>query len=155
MTEDTLDSMLPRASDLEATTTPSGRKCLPVHAYIDYNRVLDVLISGLDGGIRYWGHVHRWEIPGGADRSWLADPEFWSGEVSQVYLAPFLHGWIAIAVDDEGPAKRIDLSRLCRALDLMAKKYPRHFADILCGNDDAITGDVLIQLACFEELIYG
>jgi hypothetical protein len=131
------------------------KRSLPLHITIDYNRVLDVLVSGLDGGIRYWGHVHRWEIPGGADRSWLADQEF-CDNVDQLYLAPFLHGWIEIKVDEEeGPAKRIDLSRLGRALDIMAEKYPKHFTDILCENDDAITGDVLIQLAIFEEIVYG
>ena len=37
----------------------------------------------------------------------------------------------------------------------MAETHPRHFADFLAGNEDATTGDVLLQLAVFGELVFG
>jgi hypothetical protein len=37
----------------------------------------------------------------------------------------------------------------------MRDQYPRHYADLVEENDDAITGDVFLQLAVFGELIYG
>jgi hypothetical protein len=37
----------------------------------------------------------------------------------------------------------------------MRDQYPRHFADLVGEDDDAITGDVWLQLAVFGEVIYG
>ena len=42
-----------------------------------------------------------------------------------------------------------------KGLELMRDQYPHHFADLIEGNDDLITGDVFLQLATFGELIYG
>jgi hypothetical protein len=36
----------------------------------------------------------------------------------------------------------------------LATKYPRHFADLVNENTDAITADVLLQCCLFGELIY-
>ena len=50
---------------------------------------------------------------------------------------------------------RLDLMSLGRGLDVLATKYPRHFADLINENTDAITADVLLQCCLFGELIYG
>lgn len=49
----------------------------------------------------------------------------------------------------------ITLDDVKKGLELMRDKYPHHYADLVEENDDAITGDVFIQLATFGELIYG
>lgn len=40
-------------------------------------------------------------------------------------------------------------------LSIMAEKYPRHFQDVVADNADAETGDVLVQLSLFGEIVYG
>lgn len=42
-----------------------------------------------------------------------------------------------------------------KGLNIMAAQHPRHFNDLISGNDDAITHDVLIQCVIFGEVIYG
>jgi hypothetical protein len=50
---------------------------------------------------------------------------------------------------------RLDLKSIGLGLDALASKYPRHFADLINENTDAITADVLLQCCLFGELIYG
>jgi hypothetical protein len=50
---------------------------------------------------------------------------------------------------------RLDLKSIGRGLNDLATKYPRHFADLVNENTDAITADVLLQCCLFGELIYG
>jgi hypothetical protein len=40
-------------------------------------------------------------------------------------------------------------------LQVLATKYPHHFADIVGDNSDCTTGDVLVQCALFGEIVYG
>jgi hypothetical protein len=49
---------------------------------------------------------------------------------------------------------RLDLKSIGRGLDDLATKYPRHFADLVNENTDAITANVLLQCCLFGELIY-
>lgn len=57
--------------------------------------------------------------------------------------------------DGEQPTKHyLTLKDVRKGLRLMKKDYPRHYADLVEENDDAITGDVWLQLAVFGELVY-
>jgi hypothetical protein len=49
---------------------------------------------------------------------------------------------------------RLDLKSIGQGLDALATKYPRHFADLIDGNTDTITANVLLQCCLFGELIY-
>jgi hypothetical protein len=49
---------------------------------------------------------------------------------------------------------RLDLKSIRRGLEDLATKYPRHFADLVNENTDAITANVLLQCCLFGELIY-
>lgn len=49
----------------------------------------------------------------------------------------------------------ITLADAERGLKLMQEQYPRDYADLMEEEDDAITGDVWLQLAVFGEVIYG
>ena len=58
--------------------------------------------------------------------------------------------------ENEEPEKHhITINDVKKGLELMRDQYPRHYADLVEENDDAITGDVFLQLAVFGELIYG
>ena len=47
---------------------------------------------------------------------------------------------------------RLDV--ITRGLDVLASRYPRHFADLVNENCDAITADVLLQCCFFGEVLY-
>ena len=49
----------------------------------------------------------------------------------------------------------ITLADVEKGLKLMQEQYPHDYADLMEEEDDAITGDVWLQLAVFGELIYG
>ena len=49
---------------------------------------------------------------------------------------------------------RLDLKSIGRGLEDLATKYPRHFADLVNEDTDAITANVLLQCCLFGELIY-
>ena len=58
--------------------------------------------------------------------------------------------------DDEEPTKHyLTMDNVRKGLELMRDEYPRHYADLMEEEDDAITGDVWLQLAVFGELVYG
>jgi hypothetical protein len=61
------------------------------------------------------------------------------------------------AESDEPPPLRVKITSgtIKSALTLMATNYPRHFADLINENDDAITADVLLQLMVYKDVIYG
>lgn len=64
---------------------------------------------------------------------------------------------VRIADDPAYAGKKYALTdaRIRRGMQLMADKYPRHFASYLADSDDAETGDMLVQLVCFGEVIFG
>ena len=58
--------------------------------------------------------------------------------------------------EGETPTKHyLTMDNVQKGLELMRDEYPRHYADLMEEEDDAITGDVWLQLAVFGELIYG
>ena len=49
----------------------------------------------------------------------------------------------------------LDKKACLKGIKLMIKTEPKHFSDIMTENDDAITADIFLQLACLGEVIYG
>lgn len=64
-----------------------------------------------------------------------------------------------IANEDDPKGKkikyRLDLDKVKVGIQRMALKQPKFFAELLNGDYDSLTGDVFLQLAIFDELIYG
>ena len=56
--------------------------------------------------------------------------------------------------DDDKAKHHLTLADVKDGLRLMRDRYPRHWADLVEGDDDLTTGDVWLQLATFGELIY-
>ncbi len=126
---------------------------------IPTERIAGTVVSAIEGGITYWCRAME-RVEG--------DPGFAIAELSAALdfgtkyptYAVAGHGYGLRLLEDkegDGPDVWHELNRanLEAALSLMATKYPHHFADILNENDDATTGDVLVQLALFGELVYG
>ncbi len=44
---------------------------------------------------------------------------------------------------------------LRKGLSIMAQKEPKHFADMMVDNGDAITADIFLQCVALGEVIYG
>ena len=60
--------------------------------------------------------------------------------------------------EEEGEEDRrftLDLPALKRGLAILSLDYPRVFADWVKENDDALTGDALLQCALLGEVVYG
>ncbi len=98
---------------------------------VDMQRLADLWISGLEGGIGYWARYVSGKSP------------FSSGEM------------VFFDKEEERQLTPIGIAELVKGLQVMAEKYPRHFSNWLQGNEDAETGDVFIQCAAFGETVYG
>lgn len=81
------------------------------------------------------------------------------------WAAILINGGTLVVYDDyeaeeleegEKPTKyTLTLKDVRKGLRLMKKNYPNHYSDLMEECEDAITGDVWLQLAVFGELIYG
>lgn len=124
-----------------------ARTLCPLSTELVLNDILDGhLTAAVEGGSNYWAYFVR-PLPTGLN--------YTSIEVCENDA----HG--------DAPAfrGRIGLADLCRAIDLLwlhrdDPSWPnaRRFFSDAChddGHGDAETGDVLLQLACFGEIIYG
>ena len=49
----------------------------------------------------------------------------------------------------------LQLDVIARGLDVLANRYPRHFADLINETADVFTADALLQCCLFGELIYS
>lgn len=129
-------------------------------------QVHSVLCNGLDNNaFNYWGRISwglTYEPPVIIeDLHWMsaADRLFYKNhpKVTRLSIAPFVGGWISIK-DIEDPNRvvlTLNIEALQYGTELMAKKYPRHFADMMSEDDDIETADALIQLSLFGDLVYG
>jgi hypothetical protein len=122
-----------------------------IEVQITDERMADLLCNALEGGSNYWYViVSRHEPPAYTFHTM-------EGETFPHIDIPMNDGgWLMIASDDEPKdAKKLDKDAMRHGLHLMAVKYPHHFADVINENDDAITGDVFLQLSLFGEVVYG
>lgn len=132
---------------------------------VSFERVAEVLCGAVDPGyeaISYWGEVRGKKAP----KSWEFDkPPVWTTapeaeknkDVHYRHYYPLNEGGALIIRDNEaeGAQFTLDSAALERGLQLMATKYPKHFADIIEENDDGDTSDALVQLSIFGDVIYG
>lgn len=137
---------------------------------VPLRRILDIIANALDSGaFAYWidRNTLDEEWPSGWTIdcvTWIGDDEreWWRG-VRRCYFAPLIEGGaLTFALEDsdgiEGRASnrcRLDLPAVRLGLQVMAETEPRHFADLVDGNDDATTADVFIQCCVLREVVYG
>lgn len=117
--------------------------------------IVNLIVSALEGGSNYWYLIEKRIKPKKFDYLDKTRP---SKGGNWYYEYPLNPGGALIISSQEEPEKgnfRLDLKSIKKGLQIMAKKYPNHYKDILADNTDATTGDVLLQLALFGELIYG
>lgn len=112
-----------------------------IEVEVSDERIKDVLIGAFEGGSNYW--------------YWITDQSH-KGHPADVIM-DHEDGWVKIKDDEEGCMGEFTLTKqaLYDGLQKMANQYAFHFNDVMEENDDAVTADVLLQMALFGELVYG
>lgn len=64
-------------------------------------------------------------------------------------------GRVELIDGETGEKHFLTLAKLEAGLKVMQKTHVRHFNDILSGDTDETTGDVLLQCALFDDVIYS
>lgn len=115
------------------------------------NAMVGALEQGASAGWCQSAKMHNLPNFTKGDGPWYAAPSFWTSafEVRVNYDDP--DGEEGAGTGD----KIIGPKHLEEGLQVMAEKYPRHFDDLVEGNDDAITHDVLFQCIVIGEVTYG
>jgi len=127
---------------------------------VSYDTIASLLCDAFEGGSNYWYEIVKYEKP---EKIWIWKlPTRSLDEPPTIYKHiqyPLSIGGAVIIRDNESENKgdnlRLDLDAIHRGIQIMAQKYPHHFANVINENDDAITGDVFLQCCLFGELIYG
>ena len=123
---------------------------------ISDERINDLIISAIEGGINYW-----------CRRIKLFDAD--NDRVGWAYVVKkgIVGNTKIVFIEDDGQdgaEHTLDLlsrkfynfpDELQSGLRAMATKYPWHFAHFIGENDDAETADVFIQCCLFGGLRYG
>lgn len=111
-----------------------------------------LLTDAFEGGSNYWYMIHDAHRPA----TWKKKEKHFYYEYAITY-----GGYLIIS--DEAleeptikrPFIRLDLELLKKGLQIMAKDYINHYADLVKDNADAVTADVFLQCCIFGEVIYG
>jgi hypothetical protein len=119
---------------------------------VPLQRISDLLCCALEGGSNYWYFIQEMDEP--------PKLEFRSHETKVFkHLDYPLNdgGALSIASNEEPERKHaiLNLESIRKGLQIMAEKYPNHFGDFIAENEDATTGDVFLQCACYGEVLYG
>lgn len=142
---------------------------------ISRSRIADLLCTALEGGTGYWATILDFKTPP-QDADLFT---FWNEDDSATLKdddgKPTLFRHIHYPMCKEGGGlligdtdardpfsdeaafepKLLDWKAIQRGLVIMAEKYPQHFGNFLAENDDADTGDCLVQCALFGEEIFA
>ncbi len=119
-----------------------------------------LLCSALEGGSNYWYMITKYVFPKGVGyKDFQEGGRFTLEEYWHPYeLIPFVDG-CALKFGEMGedmPGEfTLDRAAMEKGIQIMAEKYPEHFADVISEDGDAATGDVFLQCCLFGELIFG
>ena len=112
-------------------------------AYSDY--------TALDGQLEM---AYDWVKKNPDSVSEFDHPDCWEPQLFAYLRADAKHK-VLIRDEYSDDVFPLTYASMCKAMELMAQEYPHHMNDLLSENDDAITADVFLQLALFEDVIYG
>lgn len=113
-------------------------------------RITDMLCGAFEGGSNYWITKLDWTETSCIE-DW--DTKSWY-DVLPKALGTNTHFEFMVR-DLDGDWHDCDTKQLWAAVDVMSRKYYRHFRDMVAEQDDATTADVFIQCAIFGEVVYG
>lgn len=148
-------------------------------------QIQDMLVGAFEGGSNYWCAIAGYQFAEGIElkdfRDLRSKQPF--GELGKfcnpeeyyhpTQIVPLQEGCaLKLLVDDSIETYKpewelsadehhteerwlLNREKLLKGVEVMQKKYPRHFADWLSQNDDATTADVYLQCCLFGEAIFG
>jgi len=121
--------------------------------------LFNLLTAAFEGGSNYWieraeksKKPAKFEFVGMSGSVFIQDwPLNEGGEVT-------LYDTEAEDENGKQASYKVNLETIQKGIQVMAEKYPKHFADAIdlengCG--DADTGDVFLQCCCLGEVVYG
>jgi hypothetical protein len=117
----------------------------------DAQKVRDQFVMGFEGGSNYWLSAAKLVRSDNepTENPWYACPEVFEGSfaIKLVYDEKY---------EGDGAGLKVitDVDVRC-GLDVMAANYPKQFAAVKNGTDDADTADAFIQCALFGRVAYG
>ena len=115
--------------------------------------VADLLSCAFEGGIGYWAKIIGYKKP-----EVIFKWETFEGDdtVYRYVQYPMSEGGAVILQDVESDDRwELNLDRIKTGLSVMASKYPHHYRNFIKDNSDAETGDVFVQCALFNELVFA
>jgi hypothetical protein len=123
---------------------------------LTFKLIADVLCSFTDSNYsEYWAEITELKEP----TSWefqTTDPQCDDGHWSQDYpLNPGGAIMIKDIEDDDNGIMLLNQETLQKGLQILAEKYPDHFANITKENSDAETADCLVQCSLLGDIIYS
>ena len=118
-----------------------------IEVEITNEQIENLIVSAFEGGSSYWMVYDVNPI--------IKDFKWNSSE----YAAQIINGDVEINVyDAENPDDllgRLNTHTILTGLKTMCKDYPTHFTDIINDNIDADTGDVFMQCAVMNDVVFG
>lgn len=128
---------------------------MEIKTEVSTQRISDTLCNAFEGGSNYWYRIEKFTKPVNFNNTPADEQRF-------KHLSYPLNEGGSLLISDANEAgeedKRteiLNLETIQKGVQLMASLHPRHFSDMVNDNDDATTGDVLLQLCLFGEVIYG
>ena len=129
-----------------------------VKVFVANKRIAELLCAGFEGGCGYWCRIMDCVPP--ARPVAVLDPE---GDVYMYTDFPLTGGKVIVRLDDGSSGDTdekyeplvLNGAAIKKGLQLMPEKAPHHWANFLNENEDALTGDVFIQLCLLGEIVYG
>ena len=136
-------------------------------------RVSDILCDAFEGGSNYWiaqiAYLYKGKLYEESKklRAEIKKLGNFPLPIEEMEYPPYI--WLSLIVggevlitaqDQENPVRAdknysLNAGTLRAGMTTMAQKYPKHFADIINENDDAVTGDVFLQCCLFGEIIFS
>lgn len=117
-------------------------KSFSVRQYINEDAIADILYSA-GQGCSYWGNASALDYESNVKKL-MRDPK----AIVAIY---------DIEGSETDTPKRYSLSwgKIKKGLQVLAKKYPERWQDIITDNADMYTADVIVQCAIFGDIIYS
>ena len=109
----------------------------------------DLFSQAFEGGINYWAHIQN-----------LVEPDEFKRDTRIHYDAfdmVFQGGQFSV-YDLEDPTDKLgefNNTNIVKGLKLMREKSPSHYANIISGDWDVETADVLFQYIVMGEIVFG
>jgi hypothetical protein len=120
---------------------------------ISSQKISDQLITAFEGGSNYWLQTAELitSVNAPTERPWYSSPVVFDSSFT------FKVGYDDPNLEEgNGQGRRtIGLAAVKDGLQTMAEKFPRHFADLVSEEGDAITADVFLQCVVFDDVIYS